>query len=613
MNFKKTSLLLLSLIIVFNILFVTSHVYVFVIFSTLLLILFIIIHFYLNSALKKVQLLLEKTINNEPYSNNSTFFYECNSLINSIKKISAKNKLLDAIKLNLYKKSSFDNYYKVLIENIGLIFNSPHLAFLLYNPEIDQILFVEGNGRLKELQSQKNLTSIFHLKDKIIPNHHFSKYFKNDFSDLKNIALITMDALNYKGFLLLGNLSSNFDKTLFSKYDSLILEVQNSFNLHINQKILKNKIQELNLLNNLTILIEKERNIKKGIHLLLTYITAEEGLSFNRALFFEKKDNLLIGKYSVGSLTQEEAFQTWENLNTLPLDLYRKDELDVKSSLQNLIEATSFDLNNDLQLKQFIFNNSTSTLKQSINHLNFSKKTKKLLNKFNLKEFILLPMSSYDNILGLIIVDNAFDNKKITNNRISSLKSFATETSLIINNLNLYNEVKSIAIYDKLTSLYNRRFFEEKLNEEFNISLRNKTNLSLIMIDIDHFKNYNDKNGHIAGDTLLETISKLFYSNCRETDFVCRYGGEEFIIILSHTDINGALKLAEKIRAAVDSNIFPFEEKQPNKNLTISLGISSLNTSEAKNGKELIDCADKALYFSKENGRNQVNSFPLKK
>ena len=125
------------------------------------------------------------------------------------------------------------------------------------------------------------------------------------------------------------------------------------------------------------------------------------------------------------------------------------------------------------------------------------------------------------------------------------------------------------------------------------------------MIDIDNFKNYNDTNGHLAGDDLLKWIAEIFTGTVRRTDYVTRYGGEEFAIILPETPLENSQPVAEKIRKAIEKEVFDNQEAQPGGNLTISLGVSEHNK-EFNLPNEFIQSAEKALYKAKETGRNKV-------
>jgi len=158
---------------------------------------------------------------------------------------------------------------------------------------------------------------------------------------------------------------------------------------------------------------------------------------------------------------------------------------------------------------------------------------------------------------------------------------------------------------DELTGLYNRRFYDQKITAEFRRSRRNLTPLSLVIIDIDHFKNVNDSYGHLIGDKCLVLLAeKIKQCLGRSTDVGCRYGGEEFCLILPETDNEGAIALAEELRNAVAAEKFIVDEQQLL--LTISCGISSYQQEKLATPELLFSAADKALYQAKHQGRNRV-------
>ena len=165
--------------------------------------------------------------------------------------------------------------------------------------------------------------------------------------------------------------------------------------------------------------------------------------------------------------------------------------------------------------------------------------------------------------------------------------------------------LQQLAITDGLTGLYNYRFFKEQLLHEMDRAARHNLSLSLIMMDIDNFKIYNDTNGHPAGDEVIRRISKLIQNNIRKIDIAARYGGEEFAIILPEASPESARIVTEKIRRLVEEEPIPFEDKQPNKKLTISLGLATYPM-DAKDGKQLVSKADQRLYKAKKSGRNRV-------
>jgi len=162
---------------------------------------------------------------------------------------------------------------------------------------------------------------------------------------------------------------------------------------------------------------------------------------------------------------------------------------------------------------------------------------------------------------------------------------------------------------DSLTGLYNMRYFRIQLAEEFSRSQRYARPLTLLMIDVDHFKGYNDRNGHPAGDIVLKEVSRILNRNVRGTDVIARYGGEEFVVLLPETPLESALHVAEKIRNAVEGHHFPFAAHQGGQRLTVSVGVASYPDNHITSDQDLIECSDKALYAAKKNGRNQVFVF----
>lgn len=167
----------------------------------------------------------------------------------------------------------------------------------------------------------------------------------------------------------------------------------------------------------------------------------------------------------------------------------------------------------------------------------------------------------------------------------------------------LNHKIHEMAIKDGLTGLYNRRFFQETMLTEMKRANRLQDPFSILLFDVDKFKNFNDTNGHQMGDDCLKAVSKILGENSRATDFPCRYGGEEFVLIMPHTGKELAFEKAEKLRKHVESAIIPGGEKQPLGKVTISVGVSEYpyhsNTIQG-----LLKQADEALYHIKESGRN---------
>ena len=167
-----------------------------------------------------------------------------------------------------------------------------------------------------------------------------------------------------------------------------------------------------------------------------------------------------------------------------------------------------------------------------------------------------------------------------------------------------YEQTYKLAVTDALTELYNHRFFQEKMTENFSICERYGNNFSIIMIDIDHFKKFNDTYGHQSGDIVLKQVASTIKRNVRSTDIPCRYGGEEMTVILTNTNKEDAITTANKICQAVREKEFILAGGE-NVHVTISVGVATSNIN-GSNPQELIEYADKCLYVAKENGRNQV-------
>jgi len=167
------------------------------------------------------------------------------------------------------------------------------------------------------------------------------------------------------------------------------------------------------------------------------------------------------------------------------------------------------------------------------------------------------------------------------------------------------DELYELGVHDPLTGAYNKRYLIERLKEEMSHSKRFEVPLSLVMIDIDHFKEINDNYGHLAGDYVLIKTAELLKSMCRKEDVLARYGGEEFVMILRNTNEEGASEQAERIRKEIARSSIVSEEIKIE--MTISLGVASIQGGpECEDHKKFIQKADRSLYHSKQQGRNRT-------
>ncbi|MDR2136307.1 MAG: diguanylate cyclase [Treponema sp.] len=166
--------------------------------------------------------------------------------------------------------------------------------------------------------------------------------------------------------------------------------------------------------------------------------------------------------------------------------------------------------------------------------------------------------------------------------------------------------IERLGMIDALTDIPNRRFFDMRIKEEWRRTYRHKSCMSILMLDLDNFKKYNDTYGHPQGDRLLKFIGKVLMDNLhRPSDMAARLGGEEFAVLLGDTDTAGAVKVAEAIRRDIESGIVYTPEGEPT-SITVSAGISSIVPAMNGDYMDLIQQADKYLYVAKENGRNRI-------
>ncbi|MFH6601727.1 diguanylate cyclase domain-containing protein [Ectopseudomonas khazarica] len=171
------------------------------------------------------------------------------------------------------------------------------------------------------------------------------------------------------------------------------------------------------------------------------------------------------------------------------------------------------------------------------------------------------------------------------------------------------DRLRDLANLDGLTGVHNRRAFDEMLSRYLDQSRREKQQLSLLMLDVDFFKRFNDHYGHLEGDECLKRVSKaLEASSRRPFDFVARYGGEEFACVLPNTSSSGARQLAEVIRSSVEQLNIPHAQSSASKWVSVSVGVASNDPSHETTPESLLKKADEALYRAKNNGRNQVSS-----
>ena len=350
--------------------------------------------------------------------------------------------------------------------------------------------------------------------------------------------------------------------------------------------------------------------LEEILYIILTGVTAHLGLGFNRALLFlvNEKDGLIEGKLGIGPDSGEEANRIWRHIEQEKMDM---DDLISAHKVSNNVMDSSFNRQVQrfkLQLKE----QNASLLSLSVFegmplHLTTetiqSYRNDPVIQVLNPEELAIVPLKAKDKVKGLILADNSITKKPITKDDIRMLNMLANQAGLAIENSQLYETAVIRSHTDSLTNLWNHGYFQYLLQSEMEKAKATSVPLSLVTVDIDDFKVYNDSLGHQAGDSILREIARLLKNQSRKMDYVCRYGGEEFTIILPQTEKREAHLIAERLRQDIEKQIFIHEEILPNKKLTVSIGLATFPR-DGQNPSELISYSDKTLYQAKHKGKN---------
>jgi diguanylate cyclase (GGDEF)-like protein len=233
----------------------------------------------------------------------------------------------------------------------------------------------------------------------------------------------------------------------------------------------------------------------------------------------------------------------------------------------------------------------------------FTKKVDKK-TKFSTESVICVPLKSRGKILGVIELINRKSKQLYDESDLLILLIIADYAAIALENAKYVQKVQELTITDDLTKLYNSRYLHDFLDLEMKKVARYGEHLSIIFMDLDYFKQVNDTYGHLVGSQLLVDIAKVIRSKLRDIDFAARYGGDEFVIVLSHTNKKNSLLVAKRIRKAINDTVF-LKSEGLKINITASYGIASI-PEDAENKVELIKLADQAMYAVKASGRDNI-------
>ncbi len=220
-------------------------------------------------------------------------------------------------------------------------------------------------------------------------------------------------------------------------------------------------------------------------------------------------------------------------------------------------------------------------------------------SRYKFKSFMCVPIKLENKLIGIVNVSEKSSQKDAiyTSLDLKILLAIVREAAVAIENARMYKELKYLTVTDPLTQLYNFRYFTKSLEHEINRFKRTARPLSLLMIDVDHFKAYNDSFGHLEGDILLKKLASVFVGVSRDIDFVCRYAGDEFAVILSETNVDEAKQVAQRMLEKV-------RKLKLKQKVTLSIGIAQCT--ESMDRRDFISKADRALFEAKHEGRDRV-------
>ncbi len=379
-------------------------------------------------------------------------------------------------------------------------------------------------------------------------------------------------------------------------------------------KSLKNQLdraqRDLQMLYDISIAMRSTLELQSILYIILTSVTAHYGLGFNRAILFlvDPHKRNLIPEMAIGPDSLKHAQEIWqyiENQNHLLDDL-----IEENISTQNRQPSTLFKQISDLKIPLVT---DKRNLLADVYHSGEPKHLDEsvikaylkdpLLEKFKTDELVVMPLKARDRVKGIIVADNRFTKDPITDESLRMFTMLANQAGLAIENSQLYEKIKHKSYTDSLTDVYNHGFFQDQLSTEIEKATENDQPLCLLMLDLDNFKKLNDEFGHQTGDQTLIKIADILKHSAREMDYICRYGGEEFVVILTNTDKDDAFTIAERIRENVAS--CRVKDLPDNHSVTVSIGIAGF-PEDAQSKSELIESADRAMYVAKFSGKNRT-------
>lgn len=374
--------------------------------------------------------------------------------------------------------------------------------------------------------------------------------------------------------------------------------------------------KNLHVLREVSLALQSTLQKDKLMHIFLTAVTAGYGLGFNRAMIFLKKDlyqESFTGHAAIGPLSVQEGHQIWENVVSQRLTLrdfikLQKEAEENDQELNRKIRNMTFDNADNYPVLKQVIDKKDPLLVNATEWYSRCQMVRKLYDHFDVTDMAVIPLMTRGRAIGVMVIDNVVDGKPFSYEDLDNIMPLATQGAMAIENAVLYERTQELVMTDGLTRLRNKRYLET-IKEGLYANARHQGSpLSVMMIDLDYFKVYNDTNGHLMGDQVLVQVAEILKKHTPDSGVAIRFGGEEFCVILPGFHECEAFALAEKIRCAISE--FPFNQRslQPNGIISASIGLASYPEHYIE-PESLIESADQAVYVSKKNGRNRVSIF----
>ncbi len=365
-------------------------------------------------------------------------------------------------------------------------------------------------------------------------------------------------------------------------------------------------------------------NLDQILYIILSGITHGDGLNFNRAfLFLAGEDSKEIrASTAVGPNDEAEAHRIWEEMEKHELDLptlldaFQAASINPRTQdLAKRLAGFSMPLSasappvpkegEDVPVQALVARCAASkkAFFSNTQHAIFSPPPASGGKVLHFSKVAAVPLLLADSVIGVILADNIYNGRDIREEELRGLTTVGNLAAIAIERARLHQRIKDMAALDGLTGVFNRRHYEQRLEQEVARARRIGRSLALLMFDIDHFKRCNDSYGHECGDLVLKDLAAFLKDRVRAEDLVARYGGEEFVVLLTGGATGEeSLQVAGKLRAYIESHSLG---GRPAGEITVSVGVATQTAGEL-DGAEIFRRADKALYRAKDEGRNRV-------